>query len=297
MPIGHPRTPPTPDPEAARARPRQGSPARRKTPATPDRERPAPGQVTDTTPGLGPPRATDPAPATCNPARHSEAMCHNLQAIVVTGGGDGSGSGRSTSHPPHGPGRTDQQPGTGSHRYSSAVSPLSRPRMRDHTYSRLLSSRGPTCRPFTSSDMTGKLTDPDCSPPPSQRVRAMKLTGPPGNHGPDRIAEPCSGSEGWHGAGYTRDDLAWPIVHKRQRRRVRRDFLVLVSPPVRTERQTLMHGGGTRYLPAASARLAPCLAAFEGVGCGLDFGGVCRPANSGENLEQELASCCGDAHP
>lgn len=84
-------------------------------------------------------------------------MCHNLQAIVVTGAGDGSGSERSTSHPPSGPGRTDQQPGTGSHRYSSTVSPLSRPRMRDQTYSRLPSSQGPTSCVFASFVMAKKL--------------------------------------------------------------------------------------------------------------------------------------------
>jgi hypothetical protein len=66
VPTGHPRTPPTPDPKAATARAHQGSPVRRKTPATPDRERLAPGQVTDTTPGPGPPRATGRGPATCS---------------------------------------------------------------------------------------------------------------------------------------------------------------------------------------------------------------------------------------
>ncbi len=57
-PTGHQRTPPTPDPMTARARPRQGSSDRRKTPATPGQERQAPGLATDTTPGPGPPAAT-----------------------------------------------------------------------------------------------------------------------------------------------------------------------------------------------------------------------------------------------
>ena len=81
----------------------------------------------------GPPKC----PATRIPSTPT-MMCASRHAIVVTGGGDGSGNTKSTvnapapgperAEPEAGRGRTFQQPGTGSQKYSSSVSPSSRGR-------------------------------------------------------------------------------------------------------------------------------------------------------------------------
>ena len=51
-------------------------------------------------------------------------MWHSRQASVVNGGGSGGGNAKSNSVP-RSVRRTDQQPGTGSQKYSASVSPSS----------------------------------------------------------------------------------------------------------------------------------------------------------------------------
>ena len=69
--------------------------------------------------------------------RTPTTICPSRQAIVVTGGGSGSGMAKSmvnspaptaTGAVPVPRGRTFHAPGTGSHRYSSSVIPFSRGR-------------------------------------------------------------------------------------------------------------------------------------------------------------------------
>ena len=127
--------------------------------------------------------------------------CQRRQAMVVNGAGSGAGKGQSARQTPSSRRRMLQHPATGSHRYSSSVSPSIRPRRRSQAKLERSTSS------LLVAVMDAQATSPACQDrSANRRVRA-------------RIRpRPERGTDGACAARTARSAPAWPPGRRRARR-------------------------------------------------------------------------------